>query len=495
MDRLCFALDRSAQDSLQLQIRAHIVALITSGQLPARTPLPSTRKMAKILGVSRNTVVLAFQELIELGFLTPKTRSCYRIADDIAHVPAAPRRGQAGDGGDGGAGVLDGLIDNRPSRLQNIVKPLDWQRYRYPFIYGQPDPQLFPITAWRRCSAHAVSRAALASWTEDNVHQDDGELVDHIRTKLLPKRGIVCDREQILITMGAQNALYMIVQLLCQPGTKVAIEEPGYPDIRNMIAMVGAHVQPLVVDQDYVFAAQSLRGCRLAYVTPGHHLPTTVSMPLAQRRELLDAAADHGVIVIEDDYECETDFSPHANPALKSMDRDGRVIYVGSLSKSLFPGVRIGFVVASHDMIAEMRALRRLILRHVSAPIQRTVALFIGLGYHDMLVRSLRRAYISRWQKIITLAEALLPGYASNNTFGGTSIWLRGPAGLDTNVLAKELRDVSVLIEPGDVFFQQKPAPNNCFRLGYSAIDESLIEPGMRLIAAAIAKQPQQRLA
>ncbi|MEM7198281.1 MAG: PLP-dependent aminotransferase family protein, partial [Pseudomonadota bacterium] len=403
MSKLCFTIDRAHADPLQLQIRSYIVNAILQGQLRTGTRLPSTRSLAKQLGVSRNTVVQAYQELVVQGYLDTNQRSAYCVSaqplarPESINLPAQEARIK-----------WDERFCLHPDTLPNIVKPSDWIQYRYPFIYGQPDPQLFPVNAWRLCSARAISRGTLANWTGDNIHNDDPELIDLVKTQLLLQRGILARDDQILMTLGAQNALYMAVQLLCRSGAVLCVEEPGYPDIRNMAILAGAKVKPVDVKLDDAAWGDALKDSTLIYVTPGHHLPTTRTMPIARRKHLIEIAARYDCLIIEDDYECETDFSEQANPALKAMDTEGRVIYVGSLSKSLFPGLRIGYVVADTALIAQMRALRRLIARHVPLPIQRTVAQFIALGYHQALVRSLRRTYQQRWRKITTLADILL---------------------------------------------------------------------------------------
>jgi GntR family transcriptional regulator/MocR family aminotransferase len=207
-----------------------------------------------------------------------------------------------------------------------------------------------------------------------------------------------------------------------------------------------------------------------------------------RRHELLNWARAANAIVIEDDYEFETNYRGEPTPALKSMDIDGRVIHVGSLSKSLMPGLRMGFLVAPAELVAELRALRRLVYRHPPGNNQRVVALFLAQGLHDALIGKLHRAYFPRWQAMGRGLERHFPKWAQSPGFGGTSYWVRGPAMLDATVLAREALKAGVVIEPGDVFFADPRAGRNYFRLGFSSIPLEKIEPGLARLAEVAQK-------
>jgi GntR family transcriptional regulator/MocR family aminotransferase len=473
--------------SLQAQIREALVSAILDGGLGLDEAVPSTRKMAKILGVSRNTVVLAYQGLIDDGYLLPRQRSGYYVGDrampdGVAARPAVAARPPEP--------TTDwrGRLRLRPAAQENITKPLDWQTYAFPFIYGQVDHTLFPLAEWRDCARQALGRRWLGTWTNDTWANDDPLLVEQIRRRILPRRGIIAGDDEVLVTLGAQHALYLVARLLVGPSTRVVMEEPGFPDMRNILKLATDRVELAPVDASGLTLTPALDEADLVYVTPSHQFPTTVTMPLERRLALLAQAAAHDFVVIEDDYEFETNYVNEPCPALKSLDDDGRVVYIGSLSKTLFPGLRLGFMVGPRPLIEEARALRRLMVRHAPNNNQRTAALFLSLGHHDTLIRRLNRAYRGRWEAMGEALSRHLPQSSQNPTFGGTSYWVRGPEDLDSEALAIRARAAGLLIEPGRINFGAPERPRNYFRLGFSSIDEAKIEPGIRLLAGLIAE-------
>jgi GntR family transcriptional regulator/MocR family aminotransferase len=211
-------------------------------------------------------------------------------------------------------------------------------------------------------------------------------------------------------------------------------------------------------------------------------------MPLERREALLRDAEAHDYVVIEDDYEAETAFEGEPTPALKSLDRCDRVIYVGSLSKSFAPGLRLGYIVASSELARELRGLRRLMLRHPSAFVQRAFALFVSLGHYDALMRRTSQSYRQRAHVLLDSLARHVPELSANPVSGGASCWVQGPPGLDSERLAERARGEGVLIEPGEVFFEPGVDARSraCFRLGYSAINSERIEPGIEALGRAL---------
>jgi GntR family transcriptional regulator/MocR family aminotransferase len=435
--------------------------------------------MATRLSVSRNTVTLAYQALVAEGFLVSRERSGFYVDESATDgIAGRPETGQVGAGIDWGP-----RLAKNPGAQRNLMKPVNWQTYRYPFVYGQVDHEVFPIAEWRDCVRQAMGKRWIDAWTEDRFAEDDPLLVAEIARRILPLRGIAAEPDQILVTLGAQNALYLIAAMLVGPQTVVAMENPGYPDMRNIFALRTGHVRTVSVGPDGMDWEGLLDGVDLVFTTPSHQFPTTVTMPLERRRALLAEARQRDMIIIEDDYEFETNYSGTPHPALKSFDQDGRVIYVGSLSKSLMPGLRLGFIVADRTLVAELRALRRLMLRHPPGNNQRAAALFLANGHFDVLVRRIHRTYRDRWQVMGEALSRHLPGWAAPPGFGGSAYWLTGPKDLDSRALATRALDHGVIIEPGDAFFTDPADGIRHLRLGFSSIPAERIADGVELLA------------
>lgn len=478
---------------LQGQIRSMMVSAILDGQLPPSLPLPSSRDLAARLGVARNTVVLAYQQLVDEGFIVARQRSGYFVNGDILRGRVG---GVAAAGAQGGPAVeapaarrrgpqWHSRFRVRPTVQRNIVKPHDWQRYPYPFLYGQFDPTLFPTAEWRECCSRALSVVDIRSWAPDLIVRDDELLIEQIRTRVLPRRGVFAAADEIVITVGAQHALYLLADLFVRAETRIGIEDPCYPDARNIFLARTPSVLPIAVDGGGLPVGDALRGLDYVVVTASHQCPTTVTMPLARRHALLEAAEAHDFVVIEDDYETENSFDGEPIPALKSLDRDDRVIYIGSLSKTFAPGLRVGYIVAPAAVIAELRGLRRLMLRHPSAFVQRAFALFLSLGHYDALLRRLSHAHRERAQAMAAGLAQYLPDCRAVTVAGGSSCWVQGPPELDGERLAVAAEQAGVLIEPGGVFFAGPDPPRHCFRLGFSAIGVDRIGPGLRELGHA----------
>ena len=334
-------------------------------------------------------------------------------------------------------------------------KPQDWARYRYPFIYGQADPTLFDHANWRHCALQAMGQKDFTPLTTDYYDQDDPQLIEFIARHTLPRRGINARPEQILITLGAQNALWLTAQILLTQRRTAAIEDPCYHALRDILTQSRCHLTPIRVDKDGLPPDAIPPGTDVIFTTPSHQCPTTATMPLDRRRALLERARDMDALIVEDDYEFEMSFLNPPSPALKSLDPDGRVIYVGSFSKSLFPGLRLGYLVGSEPFIREARALRASVLRHPPGHIQRTAAYFLSLGHYDALIRRMGGPFMNGavlWNKPSQTTDCglLVRVLMADHRFG-----CRPRAHVDTDELARRLLNDGVMIEPGRAFFQR----------------------------------------
>lgn len=475
--------------SLQEQICEHVIDCIQRGMFGTNA-LPSCRKMAAMLRVSRNTVVLVYERLVDEGYLYSKERSGYYATD-----AARKNRDISVD-----APVLaDSPANIKPAQFwrnrvktdldsqRNVVKETNWQQYPYPFLFAQPEHSLFPLAHWRECGRLAQRSSVIKDWISDSVDCDDPMLVKQLQINVLSKRGLTAKPEEILITVGTQNSLYLLADLLVENGTKVGLEDPGYPDARNIFSYHGAEIEPLSVDHQGVEVTSKMAKCEYVYTTPSHQVPTNVTMSMDRRNALLEAAEKNDFIIIEDDFESEVNVLSQPSPALKSLDSNGRVIYVGSLSKSLSPGLRIGFMVADANLIREVRKLRRLMYRHPPSNNQRTCALFISLGHYDSYVRKLKNSYKDKWTLIRKMLDQHMPQCVTGETLGGSSFWLKLPKGIKAETFAFKAREMGVLVEPGDIHFMYPERESHAYvRLGFSAIDIAMIPAGIKKLASIL---------
>ena len=477
-----FFLLPDAQGTLQSQIQQMIAQGILSGRFRRGEKLPSTRKLATHLGISRITVTIAYTELLANDYLTSRGRSGYYVSDNAPVPPDFAPALVSNDSVDWAR-----AIGQKFSGGDTVRKPADWGGYRFPFIYGQADPDLFDHANWRLCAIKALGQKDFTALTTDYYDQDDPQLIEFIARHTLPRRGIAARPEQILITLGAQNALWLTTQILLTQRRKAALEDPCYHALRDILSQSRCHVTPVRVDADGLPPDAIPPDADVIFTTPSHQCPTTATMPMARRHELLKRAAEMDALIVEDDYEFEMSFLKSPSPALKSLDADGRVIYVGSFSKSLFPGLRLGYLVGSEPFIREARALRASVLRHPPGHVQRTAAYFLSLGHHDALIRRMgsvlhdRRDVMAR-----AIAENGLQ-IAGQGAHGGSSFWMRAPEGTDTRDLSRRLQNKGVLIEPGDSFFAGTDRPKNYYRLAYSSIPAQRIPKGVSLVAEEIA--------
>jgi GntR family transcriptional regulator/MocR family aminotransferase len=480
-----FFLKPDTKGTLQARIQQMVAEGILSGRFRRGEKLPSSRKLAQHLGVSRITVTLAYTELLANDYLTSRGRSGYYVSDDAPeppHFEDTPRKEDAVD--------WSRALGQRFTGTATLVKPQDWAQYRYPFLYGQTDPQLFDHANWRLCALQALGAKDFGALTRDYFDQDDPQLVEFILRHTLPRRGITANPEEVLITMGAQNALWMTSQVLLTQRRRAVIENPCYPSLRGVLTQSRCHLSAVDVDEDGLPPQHIPEQTDVIFTTPSHQCPTSYTMPLARRQALLARARALDALIVEDDYEFEMAYLKPPMPALKSLDADGRVIYVGSFSKSLFPGLRLGYLVGSAPFIREARALRASVLRHPPGLTQRTTAYFLSLGHYDSLIRRTGKALNDR--RVIMEHAIRKHGLtiAGKGTHGGSSFWMRAPDHVDCEDLAKRLSSVSVLIEPGTAFFAGEDPPRNYYRLAYSSIAQARIDPGVAEIARAIEATP-----
>lgn len=477
MPRTLIEIERGSAEPLYRQVRRAIEHGIAVGRFDEAQRLPSSRELAAELQVSRNTINLAYQELIAEGFVESRERSGLFINAEMRCRSVAQRR------------------ETRPRiawpervrsfsdvRLPHIEKTPEWNRYPYPFVAGQIDVQAFPARAWLRSLRDALGREHVHASLGDSVGADDPLLVEMICRDLLPARGVEARPQEVLVTLGSQQGLDLLARALLGPEQVVAIEQPGYLDARHIFLRSGARVLPLEVDSSGLRPPSTLRGADLVYVTPSHQHPTNVTLSIGRRRELLELAAAAGTVVVEDDYDSEFRYHGRPTPALKALDSTGDTVYLGTFSKFLSPGLRLGYLVGPQALVDRLRDIRRYVLRHPPGHLQRALALLIERGEYQRAVRRYRTVLLRKWQTACAAAQTHLPWRQRGYPPGGTSLWMTGPPTLDCRVLVEAAQQRGILIERGDIFYSGDEPPRNHFRVGFAATPQVAVCPGLALL-------------
>ncbi|HFB64226.1 MAG TPA: PLP-dependent aminotransferase family protein [Aeromonadales bacterium] len=486
---LLISLDADSNVGLQNQIRQKLVEAILSGVLPVGQRLLSSRKLAKKLNVARNTVVLAYNQLIDEGFIVSRERSGLFVDEQILN------------------GRLDIYQEPKETadvqqRWQQKIKisdigkgdfiwPGDWQKHPYPFIDGKFDTSLYPVSQWQEASRLAFGYLQTTQ-LEVESDADDAMLIEEIRTKILPRRGINARREEILITAGSQHALYLLANLLSDKKTRVAMEDPGSSALRNCLALTRCQIHPQPIDEHGLLINEQLNDCQLIFVSPSHQQPTAVTMPMVRRQQLIEMAKQQDQLIIEDDSECERNYFGNPNPAIRSLDTDDRVIYVSALPKALAPGLGLGFIVAAPQLIAEARRLRRLMVGNPPKSNQRTAAFFISLGHYDAFMMRINKIFSDRWTALRDALNHYLPqSILTIPNQGGTAFWVKCPPQISVSELVQKAAKQGILIEPvEDYYFDKKyflkKNVSPCFRMGVTSLKENSIREGVDKLAKLI---------
>ena len=459
------------------QVYQQIRAAILDGRLRAGEPLPPSRELAERLEIARNTVLVAYDRLAAEGFVTGKVGAGTFVGgqiplprDEGSHrgPPVGPLRPRAFWDGRGG---LPDLYADQP---------------RFNFRAGVPDARLFPYETWRRLMSRELRAASVGTGHYGDPAGHAG-LRAAIARHIGISRGVHAGAADVLVTNGIQQAIDLIGRVLLDQGACAAVENPGYPPPRNLLESLGARVVPVPVDDEGLVVDALPGDARLVYVSPSHQFPLGMAMSLRRRMALLAWAARQGAAIIEDDYDSEFRFAGHPIEPLHGLDRDGRVIYVGSFSKTMLPTLRLGFLVAPPSLVRALRGAKFLSDWHTSIPPQAALARFIDEGKLARHVRKMRVTYQARYQRIRDVLERDFAGLlAPIPSAAGLHLSATCQTGTPQDVVnaLQCAEPAGVSLFPVSDFAMGQAQPG--LVLGYGAIPLERIDEGLQRLRACL---------
>lgn len=481
-------IDRRLPRSMQVQLTDQLKAMILDGRLTAGTKLPSSRAMAQTLGISRNVVLAAYDELFAEGYIEGRHGSGTYVVDDL---PALPN-------------VIPPARSEGPRWLRKRLKPAPdhvgrRDNYRIDFRLGRPSMEPLPDDLWRRLWREMASEAPPVDY---GPAQGYPNLREAIAGYLGRSRGIACDPDAIIVTSGSSQAVDLIARATLEPGDLVGYEEPGYPVSRGTLEMNQARLVPIPVDDDgldVIRLASLPESPLLVFVTPSHQYPTGARMSVSRRLALLDWARRYDGLIIEDDYDSELRFDAMPLPALAGLEhtppgRDaeaGRVVYIGTFSKVLTPALRAGYIVAPPALRERLVEIKQLTDFHTAWPVQRVLAGFIESGRLEQQIRRIRRHYAEK-RALIGEIFGPLDGIASlRGLEAGLHVYLDLMDSIDAATVARQAADRGVRVSTIDGYYIGKPDRNGLL-LGYGGLRMPEIAAGGRILVDVIKEMAEQ---
>jgi GntR family transcriptional regulator/MocR family aminotransferase len=482
---LTVPLDTTAATPLFRQLYEGLRQSILDGRLAPGVRLPATRGLAEELGVSRNTVLSAYEQLLAEGYLEGKAGSGTYVPrtlpEEMLQVQAPGKRRPTPSQRRRLSQRGELLAGSAPAVLPSSGVPR-------PFRPGIPALDAFPFETWNRLVAH-YHRHPRRDLLNYNYSAGHAPLRRAIAAHLGPARAVHCDPEQVLVISGAQQGLDLIARILLDPGDAVWIEDPGYRSARAALQGAGATLVPVPVDSDGLDVAAGNARCpdaRLVYVSPSHQYPLGVTMSLTRRLALLDRARRADAWVVEDDYDSEFRYAGRPLAALQGLDRDGRVIYLGTFSKTLFPSLRLGYLVVPEDLVDSFMAARVVMDRQPPTLAQAVVADFIEEGHFLRHIRRMRTLYLERQEALLRAARREFDGLLDVPPCA-TGLHLMGwlPEGMDDREASRAAAQAGVEAPPLSSYFLDR-CKRGGLLLGYAGSDVRQIREGVRRLSAAL---------
>lgn len=484
-----FVFDRRSGLSLQDQLMSRIRELVLKGQLAPRSKLPSTRALSEQLDVARNTVALAYERLVAEGYLEAQARSGIFVSSKLPEfaleVPQVPDAEEALVTKPSVAPVL-------PVRyLSAILYQRPRERVPIDFRVGRPSFLSFPKKRWTRLLVEKMA-GSNRRMTEYNNPAGLEELRVAIAEHLRRARGIASHPDQVIIVSGCQEGLNIVAKILSPPGSTVYVENPCYKGARYVFESHGARVVPVAVDEDGLCTEQLGREPSIVYVTPSHQFPLGVTMSLPRRLKLLQWASETGSVIVEDDYDSDFRYDGSPLTALAGLNDVRSVIYVGTFSKSLGAGLRLGYVVVPERLIGAIREVKALLNHGHSWLDQAVLAEFITSGAFALHLRRIRKLYMRRRDILIDELREHFGRSPILGVEGGMHVawlapeWVASVRALQNECLRQGIGVYTVDDGPA-IDFDDSPLRNRAVFFGYPCVVEDDIPSGIRgLLAAAL---------
>jgi len=451
---------------------------ILRGTLRAGARLPSTRELAEQLAISRTVVVLAYDQLLAEGFVEGRSGSGTYVSAGLAEIrhKTLPNSAKLRLSAFGRASAA-APGDTFPARQSSGL--------RYDFAYGQSDTEVFPFEKWRRIALRTM-RAASIRELEYCPAAGSLMLREAICAQVRRSRAVVCDPSQLIIVNGSQQALDLAVRLLIERSDRVAIEDPQYQGTREVLLAAGARLCPVPVDRDGLISDRLPKNARAAFVTPSHQFPTGAILPLGRRLALLEWANTQNAVVIEDDYDGEFRYEGQPVESLQGLDTQGRVIYIGTFSRSIFPALRIGYLIAPHSLVPACTNAKWLNDRHSAMLEQRVLAEFIASGMYERHLRRVRSRNASRRKALLdAIAQYLGDRVTLTGEGAGAHVVIWPRKRVSENDVIARAASMDVRIRGLSAYFLSRPRRAG-FILGYSRLNEDEIREGIRRLAEAL---------
>ena len=469
------SIDRTVAIPLHRQLYGRLRTMIEEHSLGAGNALPSSRSLAKDLGVARNTVVSVYDQLATEGYIAnrPGARPIVVDLPDSSSVSSLPR----------------GAERRRLMSVRGETMVAQPHHHGTPgnlaFHPGMPDAASFPFSTWSKLLAARAKRARYDLFGSYSVIGYP-PLQEAIASYLRVARGVRCSPRQIIVTTGAQAALDLLARLLLDPGETAWAEEPGYYGAHAAFVAAGARLQPLYVDVDgWTLEPSAGDAPRLIYVTPACQHPLGVTMMMEQRLRLLDLAEQHDSWIIEDDFDGEYRFQGRPVPAMQGTDKSDRVIYLGTFAKILFPALRLGFMVLPEPLLKGIVQVLRTTGQFAPLLLQAALADFIDEGHMSMHLKRMRRIYADRRQVFRELAETHLGQWMTlrPNDAGIQMIGILRD-GLSDVAIAEAAARRGINVAPLSIHFRHS-TPLSGLAMGYAATDESAMPYGFKILQDA----------